>query len=182
MRFSPYLLAAVAGFGLIVLSTPRADALTSASPAGLRAGLEALDLTEPVHCRRAVHKHRHGHGFSRGCRAGVVVIRRPGYVVREGVIIRDRRPSNSVNIGIGSGRSGSTSGSATPGTSAPAAAAPAPAASGKTTGSATTSAPAATAPAPAASGKTTGSATPSAPAATAPAPAASGSAPAEQKK
>jgi hypothetical protein len=48
MPSSPYLLAAVAGFGLIGLSTPRADAVTIASPASLRAGLEAVNLIENV--------------------------------------------------------------------------------------------------------------------------------------
>ena len=75
MRSSIYILAAVAGFGLIVLSTPRADAMNSTSPAGLRAGLEAMNLTEPVHCRSYNHKIVGGHGWSKGCKPGVVVIR-----------------------------------------------------------------------------------------------------------
>ena len=111
MRSSPYLLLAVAGFGLIVLSTPRADAMTSTSPAALRAGLEAVNLTEPVHCRSYNHKVVGGHGWGKGCKPGVVVI-------REG-----SSSGPSINIRSGSTRSGSGGGS---GTSA------APAASGST--------------------------------------------------
>jgi hypothetical protein len=96
MRSSSYLLAAAAGFGLIVLSTPRADAMTTTSPAGLRAGLEAVDLTEPVHCRRETHKHVRGHGWSKGCG--------PGVVIREG------GPSITIQTGT-TDRSGARSGS-----------------------------------------------------------------------
>ena len=101
MRSSPYVLAAVAGFGLIVLSTPRADAMNSTSPAGLRAGLEAVNLTEPVHCRSYNHKvvGVGGHGWGKGCKPGVVVI-------REG-----SRSGASINIRAGSDRSGNRSGS-----------------------------------------------------------------------
>ena len=101
MRSSIYILAAVAGFGLIVLSTPRADAMNSTSPAGLRAGLEAVNLIEPVHCRSYNHKMVGvgGHGWSKGCKPGVVVI-------REG-----SRSGASINIRAGSDRSGNRSGS-----------------------------------------------------------------------
>ena len=73
MRSSSFILAA-AGLSLILLSTPRADAMTTSSPAGLRAGLEAIDLTEAVHCRRYPHRHRHGHRWGRGCRGATVII------------------------------------------------------------------------------------------------------------
>ena len=73
MRSSIYILAAVAGFGLIVLSTPRADAMNSTASAGLRAGLEAVDLIEPVDCRSYKHKHERGHRWGTGCKPGVVI-------------------------------------------------------------------------------------------------------------
>ena len=98
MRSSPYLLAAVAGFGMIVLSTPRADAMNSTSPAGLRASLEAVNLTEPVHCRSYNHKVVGSHGWGKGCKPGVVVI-------------RERSSSGpSINIRSGTDRSGNRAG------------------------------------------------------------------------
>jgi hypothetical protein len=97
MRSSNYL-ATVAGFGLIVLSIPSADAITIASPSGLGAGFEAINLTEPVHCRDYPHKIVGGHGWSKGCKE---------------VIVREGAPSGaSVNIQSGtSDRSGKPAGS-----------------------------------------------------------------------
>ena len=117
MRQLPLLSAAVIGLGLIAFTAPAA-AFTNSSPAGLRAGTPGLDAVEPVHCRRYVHRHRLGHGTSRGCHAGVVVIERdrPSVVVRE----RSRTHIRSGTTVRGSGsvgtsttiRSGSGSGSA----------------------------------------------------------------------
>jgi hypothetical protein len=84
MRTLPYLSAAVAALGLI-LSAPRAEAITNTAPAGIRAGIETIDLVEPVHCRRFRHGHRYGHGWSRGCRIGVIVA-----PARRSVVIRER--------------------------------------------------------------------------------------------
>jgi hypothetical protein len=98
MRSSPYLLAAAAAFGLTALSTSRVDAMNSTSPAGLRAALEAVDLTQPVDCRAYKHKHVGGHGWGTGCE--------PGVVIREGT-----SPGPSVNIESGTNRSGNRSGS-----------------------------------------------------------------------
>ena len=121
MRSSPYLLAAIVACGLTALSAPRANAMNSASPAGLRAGLEAVDLTQPVHCRSYNHKVVGGHRWGKGCKPGVVVI-------REG-----SSSGPSINIRSGTNRSGNRSGSGSgSGTSA------APAASGSTTNNSTT--------------------------------------------
>ena len=127
MRSSPYLLAAVAGFGLIVLSTPRADAMNSTSPAGLRAGLEAVNLTEPVHCRSYNHKVVGGHRWGKGCKPGVVVIREgsssgPSINIRSGTDRSGNRAGNrsgsgststtnntTTNTGTGAGATTSTS-------------------------------------------------------------------------
>ena len=68
MRSSRYLLAAIAACGMTALSTPRADAMNSTSPAGLRAGLEVVNLMEPVHCRSYRHKHKGVEGASNRAR------------------------------------------------------------------------------------------------------------------
>jgi hypothetical protein len=75
-----------AGLGLIVLTTSPANSFTVTTPAGVRQASAALDLTESVHCRRYSHRHRRGHRWSRGCRAGAVIVgpRRSGVVVRDG--------------------------------------------------------------------------------------------------
>jgi hypothetical protein len=80
----PYFYVVVAAGGL-VLGAVEAKALTNTAPAGLRAGVETVDLVEPVHCRQYRHGHRHGHGWSRGCRIGVIVA--PS---RRSVVIRER--------------------------------------------------------------------------------------------
>ena len=119
MRTLPYLSAAVAALGLI-LSAPRAEAITNTAPAGIRTGIEIIDLVEPVHCRPIRHRHRRGHGWSRGCRAGVIIApARRGVVIRErggiqsGTTIRSRTttrsrrgPDSRTTIRSGGGRSG----------------------------------------------------------------------------
>lgn len=76
---------ASAGLALIFLATSPASSITITMPAGVRQAVDALDLTEAVHCRRYPHRHRHGHRWSRGCRVGAVIIgpRRSGVVVRD---------------------------------------------------------------------------------------------------
>ena len=121
MRLSSYILAAAAGLSLILLNTPRAEAMTTSSPAGLLAGLEAIDLTETVHCRRYPHRHRYGHRWGRGCGRTVIIERsRPDIVVRErrrsrsGVEIRSGRGSGTTTtIRSRSGGSGGASGTST---------------------------------------------------------------------
>lgn len=84
MRTLSYLSAAIAALGLIV-SAPQAEAMTNSAPAGLRTGTETIGLIEPVHCRSFKHRHRNRHGWSRGCRMGVVVA--PSH---RSVVIRER--------------------------------------------------------------------------------------------
>jgi hypothetical protein len=177
MRQLPLLPAAAIGLGLIAFTAPAA-AFTNSSPAGLRAGTPGLDAVEPVHCRRAVHKHQFGHRWSRGCGPGVVVIEGPR---RHGVVVRDRaRSGSSVTIRSGGG-SAPSSGSSTTIRSGSGSA---PAAGTSTTiKSGSGSTPAATtgaAPAPAAK-QSAPEAKPSAPAATQSAPAAPQSAPAPKQ-
>ena len=57
-----------AGLGLIFLTFP-VNAITITTPAGVRSAADALDLSEAVHCRKYSHRHKRGHGWSRGCRA-----------------------------------------------------------------------------------------------------------------
>lgn len=115
MRTLPYLSAAIAAFGLIV-SAPRAEAMTNSAPAGIRAAVATNQLIEPVHCRSFKHQHRNRHGWSRGCRMGVVVVpSRRGVVVHErdgfraGTTVRSRttiRTRNNVESRTRSGGSG----------------------------------------------------------------------------
>lgn len=106
MRHLPYLSAALAAFGLIAISAAPAAAITNTSPAGLRAGTAAIDLTETVHCRRYLHRHGDRRVVSRGCGPNVVIVTPPR---RHGVVIRDRHRSGaSVTIRSGDrNRSGS---------------------------------------------------------------------------
>ena len=86
MRSSSFVLAAAAGLGISTLGPPPADAITAADPIGIRAGIEALNPVEPVHCRRYKHRHRYGHHWGYGCRTGV-------YIEEDsdsGVVIRGR--------------------------------------------------------------------------------------------
>jgi hypothetical protein len=78
--------AAGAGLGLIVLTTSPADSITITTPTAVRQTADALALTEAVHCRRYLHWHRNGHGWSRGCSVEPVVVDPPAAdgVVRAG--------------------------------------------------------------------------------------------------
>jgi hypothetical protein len=88
----PFLLTMTASAGLVIfLTTSPANSITITAPAGIRQAADALDLTEAVHCRKNPHRHRHGHGWSRGCRVGTVSIGRP----RSGVVVRDSSPTSS---------------------------------------------------------------------------------------
>jgi hypothetical protein len=82
MRLPLLTVTASAGLALIFLTTRPANAITTVAPAGLGRAAAALDLTEAVHCRRYAHRHRRGHGWSRGCRAAIIVPRGSGGVVR----------------------------------------------------------------------------------------------------
>jgi hypothetical protein len=73
---------ASAGLALIFVTTSPANSITITTPAGAQQAADALDLTEAVHCRRYAHRHRRGHGWSRGCRAAIVIPRGSGGVVR----------------------------------------------------------------------------------------------------
>jgi hypothetical protein len=98
MRSSPYVLAAIVACGLTALGTSRADAMNTTSPAGLRAGLEAVDLTQSVGCRPHRYWHAGDHRWRMGCG--------PGVVIREGV-----SSGPSVSIESRGNRSGSRFGS-----------------------------------------------------------------------
>jgi hypothetical protein len=75
-------LTAGAGLGLIFFTTAPAVSITITTPAGVRQAADTLDLAEAVHCRRYAHRHRRGHGWSRGCRKVIIVPRGSGGVVR----------------------------------------------------------------------------------------------------
>jgi hypothetical protein len=81
---------ASAGLGLIFLATPPANSMTISTPTGVRQAADELGLTEAVHCRSFRHRHRFGHGWSRGCGGAAVIVgpRRSGVVVREGGRVR----------------------------------------------------------------------------------------------
>ena len=117
----PLLLTMTASVGLVIfLTTSPANSITISAPAGIRQAADALDLTEAVHCRKYPHRHRHGHGWSRGCRVGAVSIgpRRSGVVVRDrstpttpGVSapsLVGRPPGNFINPSNPQDRSGSS--------------------------------------------------------------------------
>ena len=82
MRLISLGFAAAAAVGLALATSP-ANAMTAPPPAGLQLAVEDMQPFETVHCRRFRHRHRYGHGWSRGCRDGVVIIvpgeRRRGY-------------------------------------------------------------------------------------------------------
>jgi hypothetical protein len=83
----PILLTMTASAGLtIFLTISPANSITITAPADIRQAAGALDLTEAVHCRKYSHRHRQGHGWSRGCRVGAVRIgpSRSGVAVRDG--------------------------------------------------------------------------------------------------
>jgi hypothetical protein len=85
----------------------------------IRQAADALDLTEAVHCRKYPHRHRHGHGWSRGCSVGAMSIgpRRSGVVIRDGSTtppgvgtpsLVGRPPGNFINPSNPQDRSGSS--------------------------------------------------------------------------
>jgi hypothetical protein len=83
MRSSLFMAAAVAGFGAGLFITFQADAVVSADPTGIRAGVETLNPVEPIHCRRYKHRHRYGHRWGYGCHgAGVYIEEDSGVDVR----------------------------------------------------------------------------------------------------
>jgi len=117
----PILLTMTASVGLvIVLTTSPANSITISAPAGIRQAADALDLTEAVHCRKYSHRHRYGHGWSRGCRVAAVTTgpRRSGVVVRDRSTLTTpglsapslvgRPPGNYVNPSNPQDRSGSS--------------------------------------------------------------------------
>ena len=68
---SPLLRAAAsAGLALVLFSTSPASAITIVTPAGIRQAADTLNLTEAVHCRRYLHRHKQGYPLSRGCGGG----------------------------------------------------------------------------------------------------------------
>jgi hypothetical protein len=94
MRSHLLAVAACAGLGLISLATFPANSITNATPAGVRQAADALRLTEAVHCRRYLHRHRNEQGRSRGCGAAPVVTdsKPSSGVVRAGVGVRSSAP------------------------------------------------------------------------------------------
>jgi hypothetical protein len=95
MRSSPYLLATIVACGLTGLSTPRADAM-SAPLAGLRAGLEAMDLIQRVDCRNI---NGHWVNFING---------QVGTPCKPGVVLPEGTGSGSSVNGSGTNRSGNS--------------------------------------------------------------------------
>jgi hypothetical protein len=87
-------MAAGAGLGLIFLGTSPAGAITVATPTGLRQAADALGLTDTVHCRRYLHRHRNEQGRSRGCGAAPAVtdVQPSRGVARAGVGVRSSAP------------------------------------------------------------------------------------------
>lgn len=83
MRLISLGLAAAAAVGVVFVYANNANALTAPPPAGVQLAVEDMQGVETVHCRRYRHRHRYGHGWSRGCRDGVVIVvpgeRRRGY-------------------------------------------------------------------------------------------------------
>jgi hypothetical protein len=65
----PFLLTVATGtsLGLSLLTTSPGNSMTIAAPMGLRPAVQALALTEAVHCRRYPHWHAKGHRWGRGC-------------------------------------------------------------------------------------------------------------------
>jgi hypothetical protein len=122
MRSLLLTLTAGAGLGLIVFTTSPANSITITTPAGIRQVADTLDLAEAVHCRKYSHRHKHGHGWSRGCRGKAVSTgarRRSGVVVRGGgrsstspgvrpLSPVGRSPGNVVNPSNPQDRSGSS--------------------------------------------------------------------------
>jgi hypothetical protein len=100
----------VAGAALFAGSTG-----TIAAPVNggaIKAAADEIGLNESVHCRSFRHGHRYGHGFSRGCRGGVVIYNdRPRLRLRYGVRSRDYDTRVRTGVTIrseGTVRSGTT--------------------------------------------------------------------------
>jgi hypothetical protein len=74
MRSNLSTVTAMAGLVLICLTTSPASSITITTPAGVLQGIDSLELSEAVHCRRYPHRHRHGHRWSRGCRVGTDIV------------------------------------------------------------------------------------------------------------
>src|ERR1051326_6099206 len=105
--------AAAAGLTFGSLGASGASAMTSASPAGVRAAAEAMDSSALVHCRP--YRHWHPWGYSRGCGGGTSVEIRRGHRVgveeRERTSIHSRTTTRGETSGGGTGgASGGTSG------------------------------------------------------------------------
>jgi hypothetical protein len=74
-----------ASLAIIVLTISPASSITIGTPTGVRQAIDALHMTESVHCRKYRHRHRHGHAWSRGCDEAVTrAPRRSGLVGRPG--------------------------------------------------------------------------------------------------
>jgi hypothetical protein len=71
------LLIAGAGLALSLLAASPANSITLTAPMGVRQAADALGLREGVHCRKYRHRHRDGHGWSRGWGRKPVVIKLP---------------------------------------------------------------------------------------------------------
>lgn len=86
MRSHLLTVTAGAGLALIFLTASPANAITITTSAGLRQAADALQLSEDVHCRGYLHRHKQGHGRSHGCGVAAVSTapRRSGVVVRDG--------------------------------------------------------------------------------------------------
>jgi hypothetical protein len=67
MRSHLFSLSGSAALALILLAISPADAITITAPAEVRRASAALDMTEAVHCRDYVHRHKHGHARGLGC-------------------------------------------------------------------------------------------------------------------
>ena len=87
-------LAASAGLGLVPLATSPANSITITAPTSVRQAIDALNLTETVHCRRYLHSHKNVQGRSRGCGDDPVVVdpQPSDGVVRAGVGVRGTAP------------------------------------------------------------------------------------------
>ena len=86
MRSHLLTVTANAGLALILLTASPANSITTTTPAGVRQAIDALHLTEAVHCRGYPHRHKDGRRSSRGCGVGAVTSgpRGSGVVVRDG--------------------------------------------------------------------------------------------------
>lgn len=95
--------AAGAGLGLVCLATSPANSMTIARPTDVRQAVDALNLTEAVHCRRYLHSHKNERGRSRGCGVDPVVTdaARSSGVVRAGVGVRSSAPRLGVPSTVG---------------------------------------------------------------------------------